>query len=85
MQSPVYFCDEMIKGDFKTMRHEHHFKTVENGTIMIDMMEFETPYKSIGRFLNIIYLTKYMEMFLIKRNTVIKEYAESMKWKLVLN
>src|ERR1700754_4944066 len=33
MEPKSFFCDEMIKGDFKSFRHEHHFKPVENGTI----------------------------------------------------
>ena len=85
MEKPDFFCDEMTKGDFKSFRHEHHFKTVENGTIMIDLLEFETPYKKIGRVFNKLYLQKYLQDLLLKRNSVIKEYAESGKWKLVLN
>ncbi|MEP6673766.1 MAG: SRPBCC family protein [Ferruginibacter sp.] len=84
MEKPVYFCDEMQKGDFKSLRHEHHFKKVENGTIMIDILEFETPYKKAGRIFNKLYLTKYLSSFISKRNKRIKEYAESQKWKLIL-
>jgi ligand-binding SRPBCC domain-containing protein len=80
-----FFCDEMIQGDFKSFRHEHHFKPVQNGTIMIDLLEFESPYGAIGRLLNKYYLKNYIEKFLAKRNSVIKEYAETEKWKLILN
>ena len=41
MQSPDFFTDEMIKGDFKSFRHEHYFKAAENGTIVIDILNFE--------------------------------------------
>ncbi len=80
-----FFCDEMIQGDFKSFRHEHHFKPVQNGTIMIDLLEFESPYGAIGRLLNKYYLKNYIEKFLAKRNSLIKEYAETEKWKLILN
>ncbi|WP_462241628.1 SRPBCC family protein [Ferruginibacter sp.] len=56
MESPVFFVDEMTKGDFKSFRHEHHFKPVDNGSIMIDILEFESPYGSVGKFFNSIYL-----------------------------
>jgi ligand-binding SRPBCC domain-containing protein len=85
MESPVFFVDEMTKGDFKSFRHEHHFKPVDNGTIMIDILEFESPYGSLGKFFNSIYLKKYLEKFLIKRNNIIKEYAETQKWKALLS
>jgi ligand-binding SRPBCC domain-containing protein len=85
MQTPVSFTDEMIKGDFKNFCHQHYFKTVDNGTIMIDILEFESPYGSIGKVFNAVYLKKYVEKFLLKRNAVIKEYAETGKWKAILN
>lgn len=85
MQSPFSFTDEMIKGDFKTFHHEHHFKTAENGTIMIDLLNFETPYGIIGKIVNTLFLTAYLENFLKKRNKVIKEYAETKKWKAILS
>jgi len=84
MQRPVFFIDDMVKGDFKSFHHEHHFKTVGNGTIMIDIVEFETPYGFIGKMANVLILKKYMERFLTKRNEVIKEYAETQKWKAIL-
>jgi len=85
MQSPLLFIDEMINGDFKNFRHQHHFKKVENGTIMIDLVDFESPYAVLGKIVNSIFLKKYIETFLIKRNTTIKEYAETGKWKVILN
>lgn len=85
MNAPADFTDEMMTGDFKSFKHHHHFKPVENGTIMIDVLFFESPYGMIGRWCNKIFLTKYLERFLIKRNKVIKEYAETDKWKAILN
>lgn len=84
MISPVSFTDEMIKGDFKSFRHEHHFKAAANGTIMIDLVDFETPYGKIGKIADALFLRSYLEHFLIKRNKVIKEYAETQKWKAIL-
>ncbi len=85
MENPVSFTDEMIKGDFKSFCHQHYFKTVDNGTIMIDILEFESPYGVAGKIFNALYLKKYLEKFLLKRNAVIKEYAETTKWKAILN
>ena len=66
------------------MKHEHHFKPCENGTIMIDLFYFETPYGWLGRMINQFYLTGYMKKLLEQRNKTIKEYAESDKWKRLL-
>lgn len=85
MQRPHSFIDEMKQGDFKSMRHQHHFKQIENGTLMIDILDFESPYGGLGRMFNSIYLTRYMEKMIETRNLVIKEYAESNKWQNILN
>ena len=85
MKKPLLFIDEMTQGDFKSYKHEHHFKSVSNGTVMIDLVEFETPYGSLGQFVNKVYLKKYMQRLLEHRNKIIKEYAETQKWKVILN
>src|SRR5437868_13285466 len=84
MRKPVCFIDEQRKGDFKMMKHEHHFKSCENGTIMIDIFEFETPYGMLGRMLNSFYITSYLKKLLEQRIKTIKEFAESNKWKRLL-
>jgi len=84
MERPLSFTDEMVKGDFKSFYHEHHFKTVDNGTIMIDLLNFESPHAVFGKIFNRLFLRSYIEKFLLKRNAVIKEYAETQKWKAIL-
>ncbi|MEO8406794.1 MAG: SRPBCC family protein [Chitinophagaceae bacterium] len=84
MKKPQMFVDEQAEGDFKMMKHEHHFKPCENGTIMIDLLQFETPYGSLGKFFNTVYLTRYMKKLLEQRNKMIKEFAEGDKWKKLL-
>ncbi|RYY17515.1 MAG: cell division protein [Chitinophagaceae bacterium] len=85
MNRPVSFVDEMIEGDFKSFRHQHHFKQIDNGIFMIDIVDFESPYGKIGSFLNSIYLTKYLRTLLENRNEFIRNFAESNKWKDLLN
>lgn len=85
MNAPADFTDEMVTGDFKSFQHHHYFKPIQNGTVMIDVLFFESPYGFIGRWFNKIYLKRYLEKFLTKRNNVIKEYAETEKWKVILN
>ena len=84
LRRPAYFKDEQVDGDFLSMKHEHHFKQIENGTLMIDILDFESPYGGIGRVFNSIYLTRYMQKLIEQRNQVIKEYAESAKWQNIL-
>jgi ligand-binding SRPBCC domain-containing protein len=78
---PNSFTDEQVSGDFSSMKHQHFFKPVENGTIMIDIFSFEAPYGFIGRILNKLYLSNYMKRLLEERNKHIKEIAEGNRWK----
>ena len=83
-KSPYAFTDEQVEGDFAKMKHEHYFKPIENGTLLIDQFWFETPYGKIGKVLNQLYLTRYMERLLEQHNKVIKQVAESDQWKKFL-
>lgn len=84
MTKPVFFSDEQAEGDFRELRHEHHFKPCDNGTIMIDLIDFEAPYGVIGRAFTRVYLLKYLRKLIEQRNNFIKECAEGEKWKNVL-
>ena len=84
MKKSQLFIDEQLEGDFRSMKHTHHFKPCENGTIMIDLLDFEAPYGAIGRGFNKLYLIRYMRKLIEQRNKTIKEFAEGEKWKKVL-
>ena len=84
METPVSFTDEQVAGDFVSFRHEHHFKSIDNGTLMIDMLDFKSPYGVAGQLFNRLYLTHYLETLLLKRNAVIKKYAETEMWRALL-
>lgn len=84
MKKPDRFTDEQLNGDFKMMKHEHHFKPCENGTIMIDLFEYEVPYGWLGKVFDKFYLSKYIVRLLHQRNKTIREYGESDKWKRLL-
>jgi len=85
MQTPESFTDELVNGDFKQMKHEHHFKAIKNGTLMIDLFSFESPYGTAGKIINYVFLKRYLRKLLERRNLAIKEYAETDKWKFLLN
>jgi ligand-binding SRPBCC domain-containing protein len=85
MEKPVRFTEEQVKGDLQHYRHEHYFKAVDNGTIVIDLLDFGHPRGIIGKYLGKIYLRNYLEELIRKHNEVIRSYAETEKWRAVLS
>ncbi len=85
LESPNYFVDEMQNGAFKWFRHQHIFAENENGTLMTDIFEYESPFGILGKFADKLFLKKYMTNLLEKRNETIKEFAESDQWKSIVN
>lgn len=76
MHLPDFFADEMVEGAFKSFRHEHYFRVIENGTMMKDVFMFESPMGILGELVNLIFLKGYMKRLLEIRNQVIKTAAE---------
>jgi ligand-binding SRPBCC domain-containing protein len=85
MKKPEGFTYELADGDFTSLKHVRHFKQVQNGTLLIDLLSFEIPYGALGKLANRLYLTNYLKKLLEHRCAVIKEYAQSEKWKFILN
>ena len=81
---PKHFTDEMIKGAFAEFKHEHYFKELNIGTLMIDFFDYRSPFGVFGKLADTIFLKKYLTNLLTERNRIIKEFAESDKWKEVL-
>ena len=83
LEKPKYFVDEMVSGAFKSFRHEHYFEQVGTTTIMVDKFTYISPFGVLGKWADYLFLKKYMTKFLRQRNLIIKEFAESEKWKEV--
>lgn len=81
---PFHFCDEQIKGPFKRLKHNHFFAVNDNVVLMTDNFLFESPLGIIGHIFDKVVLTRYLKRFLIERNQIIKDFAETGKWKQVL-
>lgn len=76
LERPYFFEDKMLKGAFKSMRHEHHFQQIQGKTLMTDKFEYEVPFGVAGKIFNRIVLKRYMSNFLATRNQVMKSILE---------
>ena len=81
---PFHFRDEQLKGAFKFIIHDHYFETLGDRVKMKDVFSFQSPLGLMGRLIDKIILTDYLTKILKERNAVIKEFAETTKWKSIL-
>jgi ligand-binding SRPBCC domain-containing protein len=82
---PTFFVDEMVKGAFKSFRHEHHLQKKQDGTLMTDYFDYVSPLGWLGKLADRLFLKKYMTNLLLKRNKVVKSFAESGRYKEVID
>ncbi len=80
-ERPAYFQDVMVKGAFRSMCHDHFFEEQEGRTVMSDRFEFRAPLGFLGRLVEMVFLTRYMQRFLEQRNAILKRTAESDAWR----
>jgi len=83
-ESPYLFRDEMVRGAFKSIVHDHIFEFTDGQTIMRDHFEFESPGGILGKLFNRLVLRHYLLELLRTRNAQIKAAAESHEWKSYL-
>ena len=85
MDRPRYFQDTMIRGAFRSMQHDHSFRSLSpDETEMIDVFCFAAPLGILGRVAEFAVLRRYMQGLLRERNAAIREIAESPGWRKYL-
>lgn len=53
-----YFIDEQRFGPYSFWHHQHHFKQVENGIEMTDLLHYKIPYYFVGDIANRLLVQK---------------------------
>ncbi|TDW99675.1 SRPBCC family protein [Dinghuibacter silviterrae] len=84
MEDPKMFVSTLVRGSFRNLRHEHHFKPIENGTLLIDLLEYEPAYGAAGKWADGLLIRSFLKKYLEAKNRLIKQYAEGEKWKVIL-
>jgi ligand-binding SRPBCC domain-containing protein len=79
---PNYFQDTMTEGAFKFMQHDHFFTALgDSQTEMRDRFTFAAPLPVLGSIAEHLFLRRYMDRFLRRRNEILKQVAESDRWQ----
>jgi ligand-binding SRPBCC domain-containing protein len=68
-----YFVDEQRFGPYKFWHHQHHFKEVEHGVEMTDLLHYKIPYYFLGDVANRLLVQKKVAQIFDYREKKIKE------------
>ena len=74
-----YFVDEQRKGPYKIWHHEHHFKEVEGGVEMTDIVSYELPLGILGRLVHPVLVKNKLEEIFDYRFKKVEELFNSSK------
>jgi ligand-binding SRPBCC domain-containing protein len=74
---PHMFRDELVRGPFRRLVHDHFFDPVEHGTLMRDVFEFSSRFAPLDDLV----LRPHLHRFLVRRNEVIRNLAETDGWR----
>ena len=70
-----YFIDEQRFGPYKMWHHQHHFKEVEGGVEMTDIVTYGIPLGIIGRIANRFFVRNQLkEIFSYREEAVQKKW-----------
>jgi ligand-binding SRPBCC domain-containing protein len=74
---PHHFRDELVRGAFRTLCHDHYFEAVAEGTLVRDVFEFSSPGGWFGRCIERLFLTRYLTNFLASATLSLKRQLEA--------
>jgi ligand-binding SRPBCC domain-containing protein len=61
VQEPYYFVDEQRFGPYSLWHHQHHFREVEEGVEMTDLVSYKIPFGVLGDFAHWLFVKKRLE------------------------
>ena len=79
------FVDEQRKGPYRLWHHQHHFKKIEGGIEMIDVVHYRVPFGMIGELFHPMVRKKLTEIFVYRFNKVNELFGDWPGQQLMLN
>lgn len=72
------FIDEQRKGPYKLWHHQHHFKAIDGGVEMTDIVHYRVPFGFLGDLAHPMVKTKLNQIFSFRFEKIKEEFGE---WK----
>lgn len=73
-----YFVDEQRKGPYKLWHHQHHFKAIDGGVEMTDLVHYRLPFGFLGNLAQGLLVKKELiEIFSYRYTKIVELFG---KW-----
>jgi ligand-binding SRPBCC domain-containing protein len=72
VQHEKFFVDEQRYGPYKMWHHQHHFRSIEGGTEMTDIVHYKIPFWIAGRLANHFLVKKELKKVFAHRYSTIE-------------
>ena len=74
-----FFIDEQRKGPYAIWHHEHHFKEVDGGVEMTDIVSYEVPFGILGKLVHPIIVKPKLDQIFKYRTKKVDEIFPNKK------
>lgn len=61
VQDRQYFIDEQRFGPYSLWHHQHHFKSIDGGVEMTDIVHYKIPFWILGDIANTLFVKKQLD------------------------
>ena len=79
VKDKLFFVDEQRVGPYKLWHHEHHFKEVEEGVEMIDIVSYEPPFGILGKIVHPFIIKPKLEQIFAYRFQKVEDIFNKLK------
>ena len=73
VREPEYFVDNQVKGPYRTWHHEHHFRKVDGGVMMTDILHYDIGLSFLGWIAGKIFVHKKVRQIFDHREQVLAQ------------
>lgn len=73
IQDKRYFIDEQRLGPYRIWHHEHHFREVDGGVEMTDLLSYQLPVPLIRSFIGPLLVDKKVDSIFAYRKEVLEK------------
>ena len=72
-----YFVDEQRFGPYALWHHQHHFKEVDGGVVMRDILNYAIPLGPLGQFANLVFVKGQIDkIFNFREKAIIELFGK---------